>query len=130
MHVPVNQSRAVTFPGMSQAVVAGEIVVVSGQVALDDSGQIVGIGDAATQAEQCFLNIERLLDLSGAALSDVVKLTCFLADRAAYAGYLQAKLRRYPDAGPAGTAVIVAGLLDERFLMEVEAIAVIDRRAN
>lgn len=124
MHTRVNQSAALTFPGMAQAVRAGDTIMLSGQVAFDDSGSLVGEGDAVAQAEQCFVNIERLLEQAGASLSDVVKLTCYLADVSAYAGYATAKLRRFPDVGPAGTAV-VAQLLDERLLMEVEAIAVL-----
>jgi enamine deaminase RidA (YjgF/YER057c/UK114 family) len=66
-----------------------------------------------------------LLELGGFSLRDVVKLTCFLADQSAYAAYAQAKGRRFPDEAPAGTAVVVQALLDDRFLMEVEAIAVV-----
>jgi enamine deaminase RidA (YjgF/YER057c/UK114 family) len=127
MHSRINQSPAMTFPGMAQAVRVGDTIVLSGQVAFDETGALVGEGDAATQAEQCFVNIERLLEQAGASLADVVKLTCFLADVSAYAGYAEAKLRRFPAEGPAGTAVVVARLLDERLLMEVEAMAVVGR---
>jgi enamine deaminase RidA (YjgF/YER057c/UK114 family) len=125
MHTRVNQSPALTFPGMAQAVRAGDTIVLSGQVAFDDAGELVGAGDPVAQAEQCFRNIERLLEQAGASLTDVVKLTCFLADVSAYAGYAEAKLRRFPGDGPAGTAVVVAQLLDDRLLMEVEAMAVL-----
>jgi enamine deaminase RidA (YjgF/YER057c/UK114 family) len=114
-----------TFPGMSQAVRAGELIVLSGQVALDETGAVVGVGDPAAQAEQCFANIERLLELGGSSLRDVVKLTCFLADGAAYPAYAEAKRRRFAEDAPAGTAVVVQALLDDRFLLEVEAIAVV-----
>jgi enamine deaminase RidA (YjgF/YER057c/UK114 family) len=125
MQTHVNQSEALTFTGMSQAVQADELVVLSGQVALDETGKLVGEADPAAQAEQCFVNIERLLGLVGASIRDVVKLTCYLATRSAYPGYSAAKLRRFPDDGPAGTAVVVAALLDDRFLLEVEAVAVV-----
>jgi enamine deaminase RidA (YjgF/YER057c/UK114 family) len=110
---------------MSQAVRAGDLIVLSGQVAFDDGGELVGPNDPAAQAEQCFVNIERLLELAGSSLADVVKLTCFLTDRASYPAYAAAKSRRFSDEGPAGTAVVVHQLLDERLLMEVEVIAVV-----
>ena len=47
-------------PGMSQAVRKGRQLVLSGQVALDESGEVVGEGDAAAQCQQIFRNIERL----------------------------------------------------------------------
>jgi len=121
----LNQSRALTFSGLSQAVRAGDLVVLSGQVALDDEGELVGPGDASAQAAQVFRNIDRLLELAGASHSDVVKLTCYLTDAAAYPAYAQEKLERFPAAGPAGTALVVGALMDPRFLMEVEAIAVV-----
>jgi enamine deaminase RidA (YjgF/YER057c/UK114 family) len=100
--------------------------VLSGQVALDESGKLVGEGDAAAQCEQIFRNIERLLGKAGASLDDVVLLTCYLADRDAFPAYSALKRRIFPDTAPAGTSVIVAGLLDPRFLLEVEVVAVVD----
>jgi 2-iminobutanoate/2-iminopropanoate deaminase len=78
------------FAGMSQAVRRGDWITVSGQVALKD-GQVVGIGDAAAQARQCFANIGTVLAEAGASLGDVVSLRCFLTDRSAYEGYAEVK---------------------------------------
>ena len=124
----INPSAALTFPAMSQAVQAGELLVISGQVALDEDGTLVGDGDPAAQAEQCFRNIERLLKLAGGSLRDVVKLSCFLADQSAYPAYAAAKRARFTTDAPAGTAVVVRALLDDRFLLEVEALAVVGAR--
>jgi len=110
------------FPGMSQAVRCGDWVLVSGQVALRE-GQVVGVGDAAQQARQCFANIEAALREAGAALADVVNLRCYLVDKDAYAGYAEAKNALYKDQPPASTTVIVKGLLMPDLLMEVEAVA-------
>jgi 2-iminobutanoate/2-iminopropanoate deaminase len=76
------------FPGMSQAVRCGEWVTVSGQVALKN-GQVVGAGDAAAQARQCFANIEAALAEAGASLSDIVTLRCYLTDKSAYERLLE-----------------------------------------
>jgi reactive intermediate/imine deaminase len=112
------------FAAMSQAVAAGGLLHVSGQLALA-GGALVGAGDARRQAEQCFANLEAVLRSAGASLADVVKLTCFLTDRQAYAGYAEVKARLFPGHPPAGTAVIVSELLVAGALMEVEAVAVL-----
>jgi enamine deaminase RidA (YjgF/YER057c/UK114 family) len=113
------------FAGMSQAVRDGELVVLSGQVALDASGEVVGEGDWDAQAEAALANLEAALAAAGARSEDVVKLTCFLTDAAGYAAYSAAKNRRFEAVAPASTCVVVAGLLDPRLLLEVEAIALV-----
>lgn len=110
------------FPGMSQAVRCGEWITVSGQIALRD-GQVVGAGDPAEQARQCFANIEAALEAAGAALADVVNLRCYLTTRDAYGGYAGVKNALFADNPPCSTAVIVSGLLLPDLLMEVEATA-------
>jgi enamine deaminase RidA (YjgF/YER057c/UK114 family) len=115
-----------TFAGMSQAVRIGNQIHVSGQVAFDEEGKLVGPGDPKLQAQQCFRNIEALLRAAGATPADVVKLTCYLVDGSSYPAYAEAK-GLFLDADavpPAGTTVIVAGLLVPGLMMEVEALAV------
>jgi enamine deaminase RidA (YjgF/YER057c/UK114 family) len=126
--IALNQTPALTFPGMSQAVQAGRLLFVAGQVALDDSGTVVGEGDARRQAEQVFANIDALARLAGGSLADVVRLTCFLADQSAYPAYAEVKasvFAQFDQGPPAATAVVVDALLDNRFLLEVEATLVL-----
>lgn len=110
------------FAGMSQAVRCSAWITVSGQVALKD-GRVVGVGDAAAQARQCFANIEAALAAAGATLTDVVSLRCFLTAKSAYAGYGEVKNALFADNPPASTAVIISELLLPDLLMEVEATA-------
>jgi len=110
------------FPGMSQAVRCGEWITVSGQVALKD-GKVVGIGDPAAQARQCFDNIAAVLAEAGASLADIVSLRCFLTDKSAYQGYAEVKGMLFQKEAPASTTMIISGLLVPDLLMEVEAVA-------
>jgi enamine deaminase RidA (YjgF/YER057c/UK114 family) len=110
------------FTGMSQVVRAGDIAFVSGQVALSADGELVAPGDVQGQAEQCFRNLAESLRGVGMEMSDVVKLNCILADAGHYEAYAAAKKRFLVDAVPAATTVI-ARLLDDRFCMELEAVA-------
>ena len=57
-----------------------KLVFMAGQVAVDASGAIVGVGDLATQAEQCYLNVATALAAAGASFDDVAKLTVYLVD--------------------------------------------------
>lgn len=115
-----------TFAGMSQGVAKGGLIHISGQVSLDQ-GKVVGIGDAAAQARQCFVNIEEVLRLAGATLDDVVALRCYLVDASHYAAYASVKNALFADNPPCGTAVVVKALLSPDFLLEVEAVAQRDR---
>jgi enamine deaminase RidA (YjgF/YER057c/UK114 family) len=109
------------YPGFSRGVKVGRWIHLSGQLGVRD-GRIVG-HDPGDQAWQCFANIRTVLEQAGASLTDVVKLTCFAVDRSAYSAYAAVKAELFATDAPGGTTVIVAGLLDPRARMEVEAVA-------
>lgn len=103
---------------------SSDLVFVSGQLALDGQGNVVGPGDWDVQARQCLQRIEWELHQHGAGMEDVVRLTCYLVDAAGYSAYARARLELYPNLQAAGTSVVVAGLLVEGALLELEATAV------
>ncbi|WP_151478655.1 RidA family protein [Streptomyces albicerus] len=104
----------------------GRFVAVSGQVALDEDGKLVGAGDPAAQARQVFANLLRCLTAAGATFDDVVKLTFFVTDMAYMPAVRAARDEHISlDRLPAASAVQVAGLVHPEFLMEIEAYAVL-----
>ncbi|WP_031475726.1 RidA family protein [Streptomyces bicolor] len=104
----------------------GCFVAVSGQLALDEDGRLVGEGDPAAQARQVFENLRRCLAAAGATFDNVVKLTYFVTDMAHMPAVRAARAEHIPDDRlPAASAVQVAGLVRPEFLMEVEAFAVV-----
>ncbi|WP_217254016.1 RidA family protein [Streptomyces sp. AC602_WCS936] len=104
----------------------GRFVAVSGQLALDEGGKLVGDGDAAAQARQVFENLRRCLAAAGATFDDVVKLTFFVTDMAHMSAIRAARAEHIPDDRlPAASAVQVAALVRPEFLMEIEALAVV-----
>ncbi|MEU5044194.1 RidA family protein [Streptomyces griseorubiginosus] len=104
----------------------GRFVAISGQVALDANGELVGEGDAEAQARQVFENLRRCLAAAGASFDDVVKLTYFVTDLEDMPALRAARAEHIPDDRlPAASAVQVAGLVRPEFLMEVEAFAVL-----
>jgi enamine deaminase RidA (YjgF/YER057c/UK114 family) len=104
----------------------GRFVAVSGQLALDEDGEVVGEGDAGAQARQVFENLRRCLAAAGATFDDVVKLTYFVTDMAHLPAVRAARAEHIPDDRlPAASAVRVAGLVRPEFLMEIEAFAIV-----
>lgn len=114
------------FP-LSQGLRIGDIVILSGQVALDENGNIIGKDDIGAQARQVFRNIEQILKQAGASLSDVVKLTTFftvdITDKNAVGAYFKARQEFFGEHKPASTGVQVSALVYPELLLEVEAIA-------
>ena len=101
----------------------GDLVWISGQVALKD-GQIVGIDDVLTQAEQVFTNLKTVLEAAGGSLDDLIETTTYMTDRA-YSGDINDVRSRFLTGAvlPTSTLLVVAGLARPEFLVEISAIA-------
>ena len=114
--------------GYSQVVTGrGRLVVVSGQVAQNDRGELVGPGDPAAQARRVFENLRRCLAEAGAGFDDVVKLTLFVLDVADLPAVREARDAVIDTARPpASSAVQVSALFAPGYLLEVEAWALVD----
>ncbi|MGW1992690.1 RidA family protein [Embleya sp. NPDC001921] len=104
----------------------GRLVAISGQVAFDEDGTLVGKDDPGAQARQVFENLRRCLAAAGATFDDVIKLTYFVTD----IGHLpQVRTARdeFVDMTrpPASSAVQVGALFLPELLLEVEAFALV-----
>lgn len=108
----------------SQAIAAGDLIFVSGQLAIDPaSGELV-TGDIAAMTRQIFTNIETILAAAGSNLSKVLKVTVFLADLNDFHEMNQAYATFFPSNPPARSTVQVARLpRDARIEIEVIALA-------
>jgi len=124
----INPGTLAALPGFTHAVRAGSTLYISGEVALDSTGQIVGPGDLRAQARQAFANLAFVLKIGGATPADVAKLTIYVVNysprdfeaiREAGAEFLPA---RNP---PAGIVVGVQSLPMEGLLIAVDATAVV-----
>lgn len=101
-------------------------VYISGQVALDRQGNLIGVNDMKAQAEQVFQNLEAALAAVEASFGDVVKLTYYVVHISQIQAVRDARDRYIdPAKPPASTAVEVRRLVREEFLLEIEAIAVL-----
>ena len=111
---------APTVP-LSSATKAGDFVFVSGQVATDNENNVF-IGDFAREVESALDNVEAVLAAAGAHRDQIVKIGAFLSNAILFAPFNEIYRRRFPEAPPARTTVVVAfGHPDVR--LEIEAIA-------
>ena len=118
-------------PGYTHAiaVTGGTTLYISGQIALDKEGNLVGEGDFRAQVEQVFRNLGAALSAGGATFTDVIKLNFYILNyqpeyrfviREVGSQFLSSSHR------PASTLVGVAALAFEGLMLEVEAVAVIE----
>jgi len=110
--------------GYARAVVDGDRVFVSGTAPIMPDGEAPP-PDGYGQAKRCLEIILAALGEAGAGAGDVVRTRVFLIDRADFDQVARAHAEVFADVRPASTAVIVAGLLDPRWLVEIEADAVL-----
>jgi len=119
---PVNPAGAAPNPALSPGMIVGDILYVSGHVAMDNAGNVVGVGDAEAQSRQVMANIAAVVSAAGGKMENVAKITCFITDIANYPAYSKVRAETWPDEPPASSTVVVAGLVRPELLVEVEAI--------
>jgi reactive intermediate/imine deaminase len=102
-------------------------IYISGQIAFNENGQVVGVGNLAEQTRQVFENIDIALKAAGLTFDDVVKLTFFLTDISQMKAVREIRDQYINTTNPpASSAVEVSKLIRDDLLIEIEAIAVAD----
>ena len=103
----------------------GRTVYIAGQVALDRSGNLAGIGDFRAQTRQVLENVKAALASTGATFANVVKITTFVTDISQIQVLREIRSEYFGANPPASTLVQVVQLARPEFMIEVEAIAVV-----
>lgn len=106
----------------SDAVVAGGTLYVSGLIATDERGNVVGLGDCVEQTRQIFRNLRKVLDAAGATPADVAKLTIFMRNVDDRPLINPVRQEFFGDHRPASTLVEVSRLVRDELLLEIEAV--------
>ncbi len=112
--------------GYSHATTAGNTLYIAGQIAKDKDGNLVGIGDIEIQARQVFTNLKNILKEAGGDLHNIVKMTTFLTHYNSIEGYRKIREEYFTEPCPPNTLLIIDSLALPEFMIEVEAIAVLD----
>ncbi|MEM7701858.1 MAG: RidA family protein [Pseudomonadota bacterium] len=103
----------------------GDLVMCSGQAAINKEGAIVGEGDFDAQLAQTFANIERVLAAAGSDLSKVVKVVIYMTDMSHFPKVVAARQRYFTAPYPADTTVEVKGLALPELMVEIDVTAVV-----
>lgn len=115
-----------TGPSRASGHSSGQATVyIAGQVAQDEQGQVVGRGDFTAQAIQVFENLKKALSSAGADFKDLVKINVYLTDARYREPLSEVRARYLQGPLPASTLVVVAGLAQPDYLLEIEGIAVL-----
>jgi enamine deaminase RidA (YjgF/YER057c/UK114 family) len=103
----------------------GRLLYVSGQVAWDASGTVVGKGDVRAQARQTFENLRQVLQAAGGDLKDLMKITTYVTKIDDIAAVAEARSEVFQGELPASTLIVVKSLFHPDFLIEVEGVAAV-----
>jgi reactive intermediate/imine deaminase len=123
--IPNTMPKSVGYSQVA-TVTGGTIVFISGQVALDKSGNVVGKDDFRAQVQQVFENLKAAIEAAGGTFDDVVKLNSYVVDLSHLSDFREVR-DKYVNVKnpPASTAVQVPRLFRPEFLVEIEAVAVV-----
>ncbi|MFT7289364.1 MAG: 2-iminobutanoate/2-iminopropanoate deaminase [Halieaceae bacterium] len=111
---------------ISQAFRIGNLVITSGQAAINSEGELVGVGDFAAQATQTFANLQAVLETAGSSLDQVIKVTIYLKDMTRFPEIVALREQYFSAPYPADTIVEVSSLALPELEIEIEAIGLVD----
>ena len=119
------EAKPVANYKMGTRMEGGRLLYISGQVAWDASGNIVGKGDIGAQARQTFDNLRGVLQAAGGDLGNLMKITTYITRIADVPVVAKARSEVFQGELPASTLIVVKSLFHPDFLIEVEGIAAV-----
>src|SRR5262245_15552142 len=127
MNLHINPSELTKPTGYTHVVKSapGTTIYISGQIAFDRDGRVVGVGDFRAQTVQVFENLKAALAACGATFADVVKVTTFVTDMKNAPTLREVRTGYFGPNPPASTLVQISGLVIPELMIEIEAVAVV-----
>ena len=101
------------------------LIFLSGQLARDADGNVVGAGDMAEQTRQCIRNMRTVLEAAGGTLDDIVSVVVYTTDMREFKRITDARMEFFIDKLPTSTIVEVNHLADPALMIEIQATAAI-----
>ena len=111
--------------GYSRAVRIGNLVEVTGTVAVDENNQVVGVNNAYEQTRYILHKIEKVLERAGASMKDVIRTRIYVTDISRWEEYGKAHGEYFRKIKPCTTMVEIKGLISPEYLVEIEATALL-----
>jgi len=124
----LNPSTLSTPTGYTHVVapLRGRLVFIAGQVAADKTGAVVGKGDFRAPAKQVFENLQAAVEAAGGTMEDIAKINVYVTDTSQLAAMAEVRQQYFTANPPASTLVQVVRLARAEYLIEIEAIAVVE----
>ena len=110
--------------GYTHVAKAGNQVFIAGQVAIDRSGEVVGVGDIEAQTRQALANLDEAVKAAGGTRKDIAAIRVYMINRDDLPG-MRAGRGNFWETPPASTLLFISGLVLPELLIEIEAVAVI-----
>ena len=111
--------------GFTAVVKAGNTVYIAGMVSQDESGNVVGVGDAEAQTRQIWRNIGVAVAAAGGSLADIVKTTTYVTGIEHAAAVRKVRGELFAENPPTSTLLVVSELANPAYVVEIESIAVV-----
>ncbi len=112
--------------GYSRAVRIGSTIEITGTVAADENGNVVGIGDPYAQTKFILQKIEKVLAQAGATMNDVVRTRMFVTDISQWKEYGRAHSEIFQIIKPCTSMIEISKLIEPEYMIEIEATAIIE----
>ena len=119
------EAKPVANYKMATRMEGGRLLYISGQVAWDASGNIVGKGDVQAQARQAFENLRGVLQAAGGEVGNLMKITTYITKLEDFPAVAEARTAVFSGELPASTLIVVKALFHPDFLIEVEGVAAV-----
>lgn len=123
--VTTSEAKPVANYKLATRMDGGRLLYISGQVAWDASGNLVGKGDVRAQARQTFENLRGVLQAAGGDLSSLMKITTYITRIEDFPAVAEARSSVFSGELPASTLIVVKSLFHPDFLIEVEGVAAV-----
>ena len=119
------EAKPVANYKMATRLEGGRLLYISGQVAWDAGGNLVGKGDVRAQARQAFANLRGVLQAAGGDVGNLMKITTYITRIEDFPAVAEARTATFTGELPASTLIVVKALFHPDFLVEVEGVAAV-----
>ena len=119
------EAKPVANYKMATRMEGGRLLYISGQVAWDAAGNLVGKGDVRAQARQAFENLRGVLQAAGGDVGNLMKITTYITKIEDFPAVAEARSATFSGELPASTLIVVKALFHPDFLIEVEGVAAV-----
>lgn len=114
------------FAQATRATARGRLVFISGMTARNADGGVTGVGDITAQTHQVCQNLRAAVEAAGGTLADIARVDVYVLEMAHFEAIHAVRRQYFTEGAPASTMVQVSGFVKSDYLIEINAIAVVE----